>query len=70
MDLFNSFTGESLAPLEAERLCLQPYTFMVCCAFGAQSCTRGGRYHLEVTLNDEAVMVAQYVYVMSYMTMF
>ena len=63
MDMFNSFEGDNLSKSQAAQLCGMPYIFMVCCAYGAQLCNRGGRYHQEVTMNDEGLMVSTYVVV-------
>ena len=39
-------------------LCSSPFIFMICCAQGAKLMKVGGRYHEQVTPNDECRLVA------------
>ena len=38
------------------------YVFLTCCAYGTNMCQRYGNFDHEVTANDEAFLVATYVY--------
>ena len=60
MELLDAIDGDEFSPEEIDELCATPYFFLVCCAYGAEMCSRGGKYHLEVTKNDETMLVATY----------
>ena len=58
MDLHADFKDDPYTNHQVSQLCATPYVFMVVCAHGALLSHRGGKYHQEVTMNDEAMMVS------------